>query len=118
MLFISWESVQEGELDFLRYTDNLNKDKHEKRIELNHNFSEVRKRYKDFKGTRKLFHRDKKMIILNKSKVSFEIVSLPKSWTDEEIENYVEDIKKYIKGTKIDKKPIQIIRGTNRLTNN
>src|SRR5699024_3379584 len=42
MLFISWESVQEGELDFLRYTDNLNKDKQEKRLELNHNFSEVR----------------------------------------------------------------------------
>ena len=109
MLFISWESVQEGELDFLRYTDNLNKDKQEKRLELNHNFSEVRKRYKDFKGTRKLFHRDKKMIILNKSKVSFEIVPLPKSWTDEEIENFVGDIKKYIKVKKIDNTPIQII---------
>src|SRR5699024_227763 len=101
MMFISWDSVQNGELDHLRYTDNTNSSKQEKRLELNRIVSEVKKRYKDFEGTRKLFHRDKKMIMLNKSKVEFEVVPIPKSWSDEDLSCFVKEIEKYIPINKV-----------------
>lgn len=96
MMFIPWESINDGELQFLIYTNNTNSSKSDKRLELNRSISEIRKRYKDFEGTTNIFHRDKKMLILNKNRVEFEVVPIPKSWTDEKIISFVGEVEKYI----------------------
>jgi len=95
MMFISWDKVIDGELGILRYTDNTNKDQVEKSLMLTRFYEETRKRYKDFQGTKDIYHKNKKMIIFNKEK-GFEVIPLPKSWTNEEISNFVNEIEQYI----------------------